>query len=66
MFVCISTKKKFEFCFGSILKMKITFIYQKQATRKAPWNPAGVEPVRWKPANIDTGSLKLVKIGKYF
>jgi len=25
--------------------------------RKASWNPAGVEPVHWKPENIITGSL---------
>ena len=29
---------------------------------KAPWNPAGVEPIYYKPADIDPGSLKWVKI----
>jgi len=35
------------------------------ATRKASWNPAGVEPVHWKQADIDPGSLKWAKIGEY-
>jgi len=32
------------------------------AARKASWNPAGVEPVHWKPADINPGALKWVKI----
>jgi len=30
--------------------------------RKASWNPAGIETVHWKPADINPGSLKWVKI----
>jgi len=30
--------------------------------RKSPWNPAGIEPVHWKPADINPGALKWVKI----
>jgi len=32
------------------------------AARKASSNPAGVEPVHWKPADINPGSLKWVQI----
>jgi len=31
--------------------------------RKAAWNPAGVEPIYWKPADINPGSLKWVQLG---
>jgi len=34
------------------------------AGAKASWNPACVEPIHWKPVDIDPGSLNLVKIGK--
>jgi len=26
-------------------------------TRKVSWNPAGVEPVHWKPVDVDPGTL---------
>jgi len=28
------------------------------------WNPAGSDPVHWKPADIDPDSLIVVQIGK--
>ena len=33
------------------------------AARKASWNPAGVEPIHWIPADINPGSLKWVQMG---
>ena len=40
--------------------------YPSKSARKASWNPAGVEPVHRKPADINPGSLKWVKISMYF
>jgi len=40
--------------------------HARQFARKSSWNPAGVESVHWKPADINSGSLKLVEITKYF
>ena len=37
-------------------------IFSSQPTRKSPWNPAGVEPVHLKPADIDPGSLIVEQI----
>jgi len=37
----------------------------EHTARKASWNPAGVEPVLWKSADIKLSSFKLVKIRKY-
>jgi len=58
-----------SFEFLNKMTLELTSIHY--ATRKAAWsfkswNPAGVEPVHWKPADINPGSLKWAKIGKYF
>jgi len=39
-------------------------VYYIYTARIASWNPLGVEPVHWKPADIKPGQLKWVKIGK--
>ena len=37
-------------------------VKRPRTARKASWNPAGIEPVHWKPADINPSSLKWVKI----
>jgi len=43
-----------SFEFLNKITLELTSIHY--ATRKAFWNPAGVEPVHWKPADIPAHS----------
>ena len=58
------TPNNFPFCQYES-RTKHLYSQLQIATRKASWNPAGVEPVHWKQADIDPGSLKWAKIGEY-
>jgi len=43
-------------------KKRCTTVVLSYVPTRASWNPAGVEPVHWKLADIDTGSLIAVQI----
>ena len=41
-------------------------IISLQPARKPSWKPAGIEPIHWKPVDMNPGSLMMVRIQNTF
>ena len=66
--VCISVHLSFypSTCYPFFTNVRIYIYPSLYPTQKTARNLAGVEPVRWNPADLNPGSLKWVKTRKYF